>query len=331
MLNNIKVSIITVSYNSVNTIEQTILSVLKQTYRNIEYLIIDGKSTDGTQELIKKYSDFIDYYVSERDSGIYDTMNKGILHATGDIIGIINSDDWYEVDALEKIINCFNCTNDEVIYGEIWLIDKDGNKEYHTKNSLFPPHPSMFVKREIYYKYGTFNLKYKISADYELILCFLSCGVSFKHIEAIVANFRTIGISNQKLLECSQEAYEISLQYINKYPKNILNKKDIEERYNRKKLIYISQCNPDKVCEVLRKKSSSIKNGIVIFGIGIWGRELYTILKNCHIPILFFVNNDEKKWGLEFKGIKIFSPEILRNYRGYVLIAIKDFEDDICK
>lgn len=110
MNENYKVSIITVVYNGAKTIEQTIQSVLNQTYENIEYIVIDGASNDGTQALVEKYVDNISYYISEKDNGLYYAMNKGIRKATGDIIGIINSDDWYGENAIKDIVDHFRET-----------------------------------------------------------------------------------------------------------------------------------------------------------------------------------------------------------------------------
>lgn len=331
MENDFKVSIITVSYNAVKTIEQTIQSVVNQTYNNIEYLVIDGQSTDGTQDIIERYKDSISYYISEPDNGIYDAMNKGISYATGDIVGIINSDDWYETDAIEKVVNCFNHTSADVVYGEIWLINEKGDKERQTRKSLIPPHPSMLVRRDIYQKYGKFDLSYKIAADYELMLRFISKGVSFEHMDDILANFRVTGISNEKGWECAKETYEIELKYLDKCSRSFLDRNVAEEKYNKAKLLYISQNNPERIYRILNKKFETLENGVVIFGAGTWGRELYAILRNCNIPVKFFVDNEEIKWGLQLEGIQIFSPEILKNYNGYVLVAVKNYQKDICR
>mgnify|MGYP000302656355 FL=1 len=110
------ISVVTVSYNAIATIEQTILSVINQKYSAIEYIIIDGGSTDGTVDIIKKYEDKISYWVSERDNGIYDAMNKGIRHATGKIVGIINSDDWYEMDAFATVADLYLKKGDLYLY-----------------------------------------------------------------------------------------------------------------------------------------------------------------------------------------------------------------------
>ena len=125
-----KISLITVSYNSVNTIEQTIKSVINQTYSNIEYIIVDGMSTDGTLDIIKKYDDFINKKVVEIDNGIYDAMNKGISLCTGDIIGILNSDDfYYDKYVLENIISTFKSSDVDSVYTDLVYVDKfDTNK-----------------------------------------------------------------------------------------------------------------------------------------------------------------------------------------------------------
>lgn len=135
-----KVSIITVVYNGAGTIEQTIKSVLGQTYKNIEYIIIDGASTDGTQQIVEKYVDKIAYYVSEKDEGLYYAMNKGIGKATGEIIGIINSDDWYDINAVKNIVGLFSKKDAEVVYGNTIVVAEDGtekkNKSGGTSNAL---------------------------------------------------------------------------------------------------------------------------------------------------------------------------------------------------
>lgn len=330
---NIKVSIITPCLNSEKTIRDTIESVLSQTYKNIEYIIIDGQSTDDTLDIINEYGSLFTgrlKCISEKDTGIYDAMNKGILHATGDVVGIINSDDWYESDAVEKVVKYFNETDAEAVYGEIWMIDENGQREFHTNRSIFPPHPSTFIKREVYLKYGMFDLNYRIASDRELLLRFMEKGVLFEHIDSILSNFRETGISNTRDLECAKETYEIDLKYLGKCPDNILNKKDIQEKYDRVKLLYVSRRSPQTIQEELSEKYNA-SDGVVIFGAGVCGKELETILRNCNVPVHFFVDNDEGKWGLELNGIKIFSPEILRHYDGYVVVTVTKFQNDICR
>lgn len=329
---SIKVSLITPCLNSEKTIRGTIESVLKQTYENIEYIIVDGVSTDGTISTIEEYMPLFHgrmRYVSEKDNGIYDAMNKGIKQASGDVIGIINSDDWYESDAVEQAVRCFEDTDADVVYGEMWIIDENGNREYHTFHSLFPLHPSTFVKRRAYQMYGIYNINYRIAADRDLLLRFMTRQVQFEHIDAILANFRTSGISSTKNLECARETYEINLKYLGKCPGNFLNVKDIEESYDRAKLLHISHVNPQVLKETLNEKYN-ISEGVIIFGVGNCGKELEAILRVCNVTILFFVDNDEKKWGLEKDGVKICSPEILRYCKGHVIITMTRYQKDIC-
>lgn len=327
-----KVSIITVCKNSEATIRQTIESVLRQTYRNIEYILVDGRSTDKTLEIIRECQDISEgriQYISEKDNGIYEAMNKGLSCATGDVIGIINSDDWYESDAVEKVMNCFEETDAEVVYGEIWLLDKNGGRDYHTWQSPFPPHPSTFIRREIYQKYGMFDLQYRIASDRDLLLRLMAAGVHFEHIDAILANFRRTGISNTRILECTEETYEIDLKYLGRCSE-CSSRDAIEEKYEREKLQYISQDRPQMIREALEGENRGL-DGVVIFGAGNYGRELLPILKTCGVPVRFFADNDRSKWGLEFQGIKICSPETLRDFSGHVIVTVSRFQEEICR
>lgn len=153
MCDEMKVSVITVTYNTTETIEQTITSVLEQSYKNIEYIIVDGMSTDGTWEKICKYKDQIHKIIHEKDKGLYDAMNKGISLATGDIIGIINGDDWYETDSVENVVNAFH-KNIDVIYGNMRMIGCEGIAEqicdYVDIRDIWYsmiPHPTVFVRK----------------------------------------------------------------------------------------------------------------------------------------------------------------------------------------
>lgn len=328
---SIKISIITPCLNSEKTIRDTIESVLKQTYENIEYIIVDGASSDGTISIIEEYIPLFHgrmRYVSEKDNGIYDAMNKGIMQASGDVIGIINSDDWYEQDAVEQAEKCFEGTDADVVYGEMWLVDQNGERAYHTWHSRFPPHPSTFVKKKIYQQYGMFETGYRIAADRDLLLRFMTAGIHFEHIDAIFANFRKTGISNTKILECAEETYEIDLKYFRKCSE-CLNRDTIEEKYEREKLLHISQTHPQIIWEIFKEKSID-SDGVAIFGVGNCGRELLKILEKCGVSVCLFADNDMSKWGLEYHGIKIYPPEILRNFKGHVIVTVARCQRDIC-
>lgn len=212
-MNNLLVSIITVSYNSVNTISDTIKSVLSQTYPNIEYIIIDGFSNDGTNELIKSSGDKITKHISEEDNGIYDAMNKGIKLASGEIIGILNSDDFfYSENIIEKVVEAFNNSDVDAVYGDIQFVDcKNTSKvvRYYSskkfnpnkfKYGIMPAHPSFYVKKELFDKIGDYKTNYKIAADYELLLRFLYKNqIKSKYIELPFVSMRTGGVSNKSI------------------------------------------------------------------------------------------------------------------------------------
>lgn len=184
-----KISIITSTYNSEKTIKDTLDSILNQTYNDIELLIIDGKSKDNTVEIVRHYEKLFHgrlRYISEPDKGIYDAMNKGIRLATGDIIGILNSDDLYmDNKVLEDIANAFVQSNVDAIYGNLIFVEEnDTNKIVRTwkgsqyqpesfLNGWHPAHPTFYVRREVYEKYGVFDISFNVSADFELMLRFI--------------------------------------------------------------------------------------------------------------------------------------------------------------
>ncbi|WP_428656212.1 glycosyltransferase family 2 protein [Runella sp.] len=208
-----KVSIITVVFNGEKTIKSCIESVLNQSYNNIEYIIIDGKSTDNTSEIVKSYGTKIAVFVSEKDAGIYDAMNKGIALATGDVIGILNADDFYhDPFVIEKIVGKLNETQADSIYGDLIYVDAENTRKikrywksgkFKKRNFLFgwmPPHPTFFLRNSSYKKYGTYRLDLGSAADYELMLRMLfKHGISVAYHPQVTTVMRTGGVSNQSL------------------------------------------------------------------------------------------------------------------------------------
>lgn len=325
-----KVSIITVVYNGAKTIEQTIKSVLAQTYKNIEYIIIDGGSDDGTQQIVDKYSDFINYFVSEMDDGIFDAMNKGIRKATGDIIGIINSDDWYACDAVENVIRCFAQEDVEVVYGNSINVYSDGKQRKGIMEPLetiwykmIIPHPTVFVKRNIYERLGAFCLQYRLGADYELLLRFYSQHVKFGYVDKTISYFRIGGRSTQGFASLLEEHKSIAMRYLDLCPDKEEVSGKLEETYNwfffsvwiRKGRLLPEMLNRYFEIEPLK---------LGIFGTGIWGERCYEILKDSGIKIEFFIDNNSLKWNQTFHGIKIISPTELENGKINVLIAVEE-------
>ncbi|MDY0277003.1 MAG: glycosyltransferase family 2 protein [Acholeplasma sp.] len=206
---NFKVSIITVSFNSEKTIGRTIESVLYQTYSNIEYIIIDGLSNDSTLDIANSYREKfaekeMEYkVVSAKDQGIYDAMNKGIKMATGHIVGIINSDDWYENIAVETMLKSYTLFNFDIMYGGLNIV-RDNKKNIIKKARLMKfmstrhwNHPTMFVKRNVYTELGLYKLD-NIYADWDFFLRAKKANLSIYIVEDVLANFSTNGVSHRK-------------------------------------------------------------------------------------------------------------------------------------
>lgn len=208
-----KVSIITVTYNSSSTIKYSIESVLSQDYNNIEYIIIDGDSKDNTLDVINKYSKNVSVIISEPDKGIYDAMNKGIENATGDIIGILNSDDFFTSNnIISKVVKAFKENDIDAIYGDIHFVDSnDLNKtvRYYSSSifrpflfrfGLMPAHPSFYVKSSCYDQFGNYSLNYKIASDFDLLVRFLYLHkIKYKYIKEDFVTMRMGGISTKGL------------------------------------------------------------------------------------------------------------------------------------
>lgn len=209
-----KISIITVVLNSEKTIEDTIRSVFSQRYPNIEYIVIDGGSTDGTLQIINKYRKQINYFSSGKDSGIYDAMNKGIHTATGDVIGILNADDVYSDDyVIERVMREFaNFPGHELVYGDLVYVKPENlskvvrtwkSKEHHSRffeHANVPPHPALFLNREVFMRAGLFDLQYDLAADYEFMLrVFKKHDFRSRYIPGVMVKMRLGGATNRSI------------------------------------------------------------------------------------------------------------------------------------
>ena len=208
-----KISIITVCFNCEGLIERTIKSIIDQTYTNVQYIIIDGGSTDDTLNVIKRYEDSIDVLLSESDNGIYDAMNKGLRMATGDIIGILNSDDMYaDNSTIASVVRAITENNVDSCYGDLVYVKRDDTaqvvrqwnageyKKEKFKTGWMPPHPTFFCKKSVYEKYGFLNLDFPLAADYELMLRLLyKYNISTTYIPKVLVKMRTGGTSRPGL------------------------------------------------------------------------------------------------------------------------------------
>jgi glycosyltransferase involved in cell wall biosynthesis len=207
---HLKISIITVVFDAKAFLKDAIDAVLSQTYPNIEYIIIDGGSTDGSMDIIQSYEGKITKIISEPDKGIYDAMNKGISIATGDVIGFLNSDDFYtDTHVLSKIAATFDQDTDAVYADLDYVSNQNKNKiirawrsgEYHTNKfymGWMPPHPTFFARKEVYEKFGGYNTSIISSADYELMLrVILKYQINLKYIPEVFVKMRVGGQSNR--------------------------------------------------------------------------------------------------------------------------------------
>ncbi|MBQ2778153.1 MAG: glycosyltransferase [Bacteroidaceae bacterium] len=207
-----KISIITATYNSAETVRNTFDSVLNQTYKDIEYIVVDGLSKDNTVEIIKEYAGKFEgkmRYISEKDRGLYDAMNKGLAMATGDIVGILNSDDFYTSNnILEIVANNFEEGEIDAVYGDIHFVNSNDLTKcvrYYSsaifsrrlmRFGFMPAHPSFYCKREVYEKYGAFNTKYKIAADFDSLFRFIYIKkIRTRYIKRDFVTMRTGGVS----------------------------------------------------------------------------------------------------------------------------------------
>lgn len=255
-----KISIITVVWNNKDTIGDAIDSVLSQTHDDIEYIIIDGSSNDGTVEIIQNYGDQIHVFISEKDNGLYDAMNKGIKLATGDVIGILNSDDYFASEnAIATVANTFRTHDIESCHGDELVIDKNGKiLRYCTSiddtDKLFqkgrhPHHGTFFVKNKIYKKYGYFDEDFKSAADYDLMLRFLIKNkISTYYIKEVLVVMRAGGESQKSIRNTMLANYQCYLSW---------------KKYDLKQNIFFVAKKPlSKLQEFVNKKAKTIPSTI---------------------------------------------------------------------
>lgn len=243
-----KISIITVVWNNKDTIKNAIDSVLEQTYKNIEYIVVDGASTDCTVEVVQSYGDKISKFVSEPDRGLYDAMNKGIALATGDVVGILNSDDFYiDEYVIEKVVREFEEKQVDSIYADLVYVKPENIEKVvrcydssHFAPEKFaygwmPAHPTFFVKRWIYEKYGVFRTDLKIGADFDILARFLyTHKISHSYMKEVFVKMRTGGVSTgglkatwqiakEQLQVCRDNGIDTNIfKILSKYPRKLM-------------------------------------------------------------------------------------------------------------
>ncbi|PAW93487.1 glycosyltransferase [Mucilaginibacter sp. MD40] len=206
-----KISIITVCYNAVNTIERCIRSVISQQHTNIEYIIVDGGSTDGTLDVLSRYEKNISILISEPDKGIYDAMNKGIQLSSGEILGVLNADDFFANGKILTVVHeAFSSQPAYIVYGDLDYVDATGNtirkwRSGNYKHGLFnygwmPPHPTFYCRRVLFEQLGNYSLAYGTAADYELMSRFMHLNRTHAYyVPMVMVKMTTGGVSNRSL------------------------------------------------------------------------------------------------------------------------------------
>ena len=296
---NVKVSIITPCYNSRKTIEKTLESVLHQTYSDIEYIVIDGGSVDGTLDIIKEYMPLFQgrmQYISERDEGVYSAMNKGLKKATGDLIGIINSDDQYETDAVEAAVSNLDGHPYEVIYGYCTYKYRNGYQMTMKNNHLdldkeMIPHPTCFVTRKTYDRYGIFSEKYKIVSDYELMLRFHRVKeIKFIQIPETMASFMEGGLSSGE--EAEKEKALLRKSY--GLAACEMTDREIRREFEKHKKLFVAgirwiqlKQENKNIADVLLQMGY---HEIAIYGMSMLGERLVEELKNSKVVVSYYID-----------------------------------------
>lgn len=337
---SLKFSIITVAYNSEATIERTICSVITQKYPDIEYIVVDGKSTDKTVDIIKKYEYYITRWISEPDQGIYDAMNKGIEMATGDVISFLNSDDWYEKGIFERLEDIFMAENCDIISGGVILRDADGmEKEYHIieeKEKLYTgmiyAHPATFVRKSVFNQCGKFDLKYKIVADYDWFFRVQLANIKIFRTDEKFTNFSLDGISARGYLRQIKEEYDIRTKYV-----ALLNPEKREKISNDIKIktddaivTYVVK-NYDKLFlalrEVLKNNLFGIHKKYCVFGAGVRARDTIEFLDQMGIDIDCIYDNynvSQEQYGYKIVPFEQYDGE-------YLFVSTEKYYDEIKK
>jgi glycosyltransferase involved in cell wall biosynthesis len=352
MPEKLKISIITVCLNSAKTIERAIFSVITQTYKNVEYIIIDGGSTDGTLNIIKRYASNISKWISEPDKGIYDAMNKGIAMATGDLVAFLNSDDWYNDDAIEYVANQAESSNAEIFCYEVNVWEGDvlqKSRSNLTKDianlriRMIFNHQGVFAKRKLFEEFGLFNTKYIIASDYDWLLRMYNKGVKMQISNYVVANFLRGGISTTRPLEVNYEFKLIAMSALNRLKEERdIAEEEFSELYCRISEHYkeLESVNAYKTAINARmfENSMQIRDGVKkilpearysIFGCGALGLECFALLQQMEFSVDCFWDNDSEKWGTYYHGVEIKAPKDIIRGKTVIVVSSKKYYDEI--
>jgi glycosyltransferase involved in cell wall biosynthesis len=343
MVENIIISIITVTLNAGLVLERTIRSVIGQSYPHIEYIIVDGNSTDCTLKIIKQYQSRITKWISEPDEGIYDAFNKGIKVASGDVIYFLNSDDYlYDNDVIAELANLFIENPDlQFAYGNVLVLDEKVNYQYirgkyftceDLKTGDMPPHPGFFVKRELIEKIGLFDTRYRIGADFDFITrCFKAAADQSYYFNRTIAVFSEGGVSTnpEKQQLMNGEQRQIIKKHFDYEQVPNLQLTEVNGFYK----VWLESLLLHQRGITNRLHDDRVKN-VAIFGTMKTALYLYEDLKQEAINILCFLDNNLNMQQQTLKGLPIYPEEWLKsNYQQVdaVILSVEGQHDTVIK
>lgn len=332
-----KITIITVCYNSEKTIERAIKSVITQQYSDLEYIIIDGGSTDNTGEILRKYEKEFAYCVSEPDSGIYDAMNKGVAASTGDIIAFLNSDDWYESNTFERVEKYFIKSDADMVSGSICCVKNEEDSIIYSKSQdnadayffdIGFPHPSLFVRAELFKKHGLFNTDYKISADYEWMLRVCMADANILVVDDCFTYFSYGGVSTLRRYDALREQYKAALIAIQYHKKEYLRGRLRE--YYEKELFFAKRetCYNRAISHHINEIRTLLdtERMYYIWGVGVKGRQCRDLFLHMNIDIAGFIDSYTNL--TECDGYCVFRPDNIE-CDSIICITPKQYEKEI--
>lgn len=328
MGDKIRFSIVTVCLNSKKSIARTIDSVLSQR-GYVQYIIIDGGSTDGTIDIINQYQSRISVIISEEDNGIYDAMNKAIKYCKGDVVAFINSDDWYVEGIIEKVAAVFQERKPDIVVGDYFSVDNQIVKKKNQghigikdiKAGIMFCHQSVFCRKTLFDEIGIFDTQYKISADYDWLLRAVTLGKRIEHITKPVCYFSSGGISDRNESLRIQEVYEIAMKHVRKCDDELIRRIKLRREYSLKCIKInemIMERKWDKIADDIKKFSKD--KGLYLFGLSIYTEFALEMCLSQGIFIKGIIDNDSKQWGKQFHNINITSPDSLKKKKERVLI-----------
>ncbi len=334
-----RISIITVCFNSEAAIERAIQSVIAQKYDELEYIVIDGNSSDGTCEIIRKYEPYISYWISEPDQGIYDAMNKGIAVATGQVIAFLNSDDWYQENTLCLVRRYFENNDVDLVSGNIYFYE---NGEVTTEDIVRPatmddcfeeigmPHPALFARADLFRKHGVFDLKYKIAADYDWMLRVCLGGARVLWVDDYFTYFSCGGMSTAGKYQAAVEQMKSAFSHMERTDRGYLQER-LEAYYKQK--LHLARRNIHYIQNMdhlgARLNALYPRGGrFYIWGTGKRGRQCLELLDIAEVSVAGFL--DSYADSSEFMGYKIIEPKELPE-EGYVLVTPQGHERSIAE